>query len=114
VTPRPRDPVPQTRRDGSPAPAAFHLGAAHLIMHGNPAFVARYGASAVGQPARETMLDLPRVAFALLDRVIVEGRPLARTVDLPDGPRRLVVAPRVDPESGEVYGVTTHLAPAPG
>ena len=28
------------------------------------------------------------------------------------GEKRLVVAPRRDPETGEIYGVTTHLRPA--
>jgi len=107
----PQDPAPPARPDRAPAPAAFHYGPAHRIMHGNAAFIARYGPDAVGQPAREAMLDLPRSAFALLDRVLSEGRPLARTIDLPDGRRRLVVVPRTDPGSLEVYGVTTHLAP---
>ncbi len=107
----PHDPPTPARLGRSPAPAAFHFGPAHLIMHGNPAFIARYGAEAVGQPAREAMLDWPRDAFALLDRVLAEGRPLARSIDLPDGPRRLVVVPRTDPETLETYGVTTHLAP---
>jgi hypothetical protein len=41
--------------------------------------------------------------------VLREGRPLARRVELPDGLRRLVVVPRRDPETDEVYGVTTWL-----
>lgn len=106
----PPDPDSRARPGTSPAPGAFRVGPAHLIMHGNPAFIARYGASAVGMPAREAMLDLPRDAFALLDAVLAEGRPLARSIDLPDGRRRLVVVPRTDPETLETYGVTTHLA----
>ena len=35
----------------TPAPAAFHLGAGHLIVHGNPAFLAAFGPDAIGQPA---------------------------------------------------------------
>ena len=93
------------------SPAAFHYGPGHVIMHGNAAFLERYGRAAISQPAREAMLDLPPTAFALLDRVLAEGRPLAIAVALVDGPRRLVVVPRRDPESGQVYGVTTHLAP---
>ena len=96
-----------------PAPAGFHFGEGHRIMHGNPAFVERYGSAAVGQPAREAMIDLPGAAFELLGRVLAEGRPLPRWVVLPDGPRRLVVAPRRDPGTDEVYGVTTWLGELP-
>ncbi len=53
-----------------------------------------------------------------MDRVLREGRPLARRIETPAGERRLVVVPRRDPETGETYGVTTHLrapaAAAPG
>jgi hypothetical protein len=78
-------------------------------MYGNPAFVAAYGAGAIGQPAREAMTDLPASAFALMDRVLREGRPLAGTLGLERGDRRLVVVPRQDPDTGETYGVTTYL-----
>jgi hypothetical protein len=91
------------------SPAAFHYGAGHVIMHGNQAFIDRYGRAAIGQPAREAMLDVPGAAFELMGRVLREGRALATTVQLPDGPRRLVVVPRRDPETDEIYGVTTHL-----
>jgi hypothetical protein len=104
----PERPDPGTSLTG-PSPAAFHYGPAHLIMHGNPAFVAAYGASSLGQPAREAMTDLPRAAFELMDRVLRDGRPLARRVETAGGPRRLVVVPRKDPETGETYGVTTHI-----
>jgi PAS domain-containing protein len=92
-------------------PAAFHDGPAHVIRWGNPAFAARYGSSSLGMPAREAMTDLPRAAFALMDRVLAEGRPLARRILTPDGERRLVVVPRKDIETGEPYGVTTHIRP---
>ena len=92
-----------------PSPAAFHYGPAHVIMHGNAAFLAAYGRSSLGQPAREAMTDLPRAAFELMDRVLREGRPLARRIATPAGDRRLVVVPRRDPETGETYGVTSHL-----
>ena len=92
-----------------PGPAAFHYGAAHLIMHGNAAFFAAFGRRSLGMPAREVMTELPRAAFELMDRVYREGRPLARRLALPDGEHRLVVVPRKDPETGETYGVTTHL-----
>lgn len=96
-------------RIASPSPAAFHYGPAHLIMHGNAAFLATFGRGSLGMPAREVMTELPRSAFELMDRVYREGRPLARRLALPGGEHRLVVVPRTDPESGDVYGVTTHL-----
>lgn len=92
-----------------PNPAAFHYGPAHVIMHGNPPFLELFGATSVGVPAREAMADLPGAAFELMDRVYREGRPLARRIATPLGTRRLVVVPRRDPETGETYGVATHL-----
>jgi hypothetical protein len=93
----------------SPAPAAFHFGAGHVIVHGNPAFIEAFGADAVGQPAREALVGLPSKAFELMDLVYSTGKPGACRVTTTAGPRRLVVAPRRDPETGETYGVTTHL-----
>lgn len=78
-------------------------------MYANPAFEAEFGRSCLGQPAREVMLDLPAAAFEVMDLVYRDGKPLARRIHALGGPRRIVVAPRVDPESGEVYGVVTHL-----
>ncbi len=92
-----------------PSPAAFHYGPAHVIMHGNPAFLALFGTASLGVPAREAMADLPRSAFDLMDRVYREGRPLARGITLAAGDRRLVVAPRRDPETGDTYGVASYL-----
>ncbi|MHB8958530.1 MAG: hypothetical protein ACYDAN_02775 [Candidatus Limnocylindrales bacterium] len=89
--------------------AAFHDGAAHLIRWANPPFEELFGAGCVGLPAREAMTGLGRAGFLLMDRVLREGRPLARRVATPAGERRLVVVPRRDIETGEVYGVTTHL-----
>ena len=103
------DAVDPAVRTAVPSPAAFHFGPAHVIMHGNPAFLAAYGQASVGMPAREAMTELPRAAFELMDRVYREGRPLARRLALPNGERRLVVVPRTDPETGETYGVTTHV-----
>ena len=97
-----------------PSPAAFHYGPGHMIVHGNPAFLEAFGAGAIGQPAREALLDLPPKAFELMDLVYSTGKPGACAVTTASGPRRLVVAPRRDPETGEVYGVTTHLRPAIG
>lgn len=98
----------------SGGPSAFLFGRAHLVMHGNAEFKAAYGATCLGQPARETMLDLPRPGFELMDRVLAEGRALATRMRTPGGDRRLVVAPRRDPETGEVYGVVLHLRPITG
>lgn len=94
-----------------PYPAAFHMGAGHLIVHGNAPFIEAFGMGSVGQPAREALLDLPPAAFELMDLVYRTGRPLAARIETPSGERRLVVAPRVDPETGETYGVTSHLRP---
>lgn len=94
-----------------PWPAAFHFGSAHVIMHGNTAFVAAFGRSAIGVPAREAMVDLPSEAFELMDLVLKGGRPLARRIRTAAGERRLVVAARRDPDTGETYGVATHLRP---
>jgi hypothetical protein len=107
----PPPPVEETAGPPGTHPAAFHDGAAHLIRWGNPAFTERYGSSSVGMPAREAMTDLPRAAFVLMDRVLAEGRPLARRILTPDGERRLVVVPRKDLETGAPYGVTTHIRP---
>ena len=81
-----------------------------MIMHGNAGVPRRVRPHArSGMPAREAMTELPRAAFELMDRVYREGRPLARRLALPAAEHRLVVVPRMDPETGETYGVTTHL-----
>jgi hypothetical protein len=95
-----------------PWPAAFFLGPAHRIVHGNAAFLAAFGASCVGQPAREALVELPPAAFELMDRVLGGGHPLACRLSLEGGEARLVVAPRRDPETGQTYGVAAHLRPA--
>ena len=61
--------------DAPPYPAAFHYGPGHMIVHGNPPFVAMFGQGALGQPAREVMLDLPAKAFELMDLVLSSGKP---------------------------------------
>lgn len=105
-------------RDGSAAttpgpherrPAAFLYGPAHLVMHGNAAFRAAFGEAAVGVPAREALVDLPREAFALLDAVLERGSPLARWIRWTGEDWRLTAAPRREPGSDEPYGVTMHL-----
>jgi hypothetical protein len=90
-------------------PAAFHDGPAHIIRWANPPFIALFGDGVMGLPAREAMPGLERAGFEVMDRVLREGRPLARRVAAPGGALRLVVVPRRDVETGEVYGVTSHL-----
>jgi hypothetical protein len=89
-------------------PAAMCRGQGHLIVYGNPAFLAAFGAQAVGMPARESLVSLPPSAFALLDLVLARGKPLARWIKFDGADWRLTVAPRIDP-SGEIYGVSFHL-----
>ena len=78
-------------------------------MHGNAAFHAFFGASAIGLPAREILVDLPTAAFEVRDQVFAEERPLATWLPGRDEDWRLTVAPRRDPETGETYGITFHL-----
>jgi hypothetical protein len=86
-------------------------GPGHIVVYGNPAFVAAFGSEAVGMPAREGLVDLPSSAFAALDAVLARGRPAARWIRLGAEDWRITVAPRVDPGTGEVYGVAFHLRP---
>jgi hypothetical protein len=92
-------------------PAAFHYGPAHVIVYGNSAFLEAFGPSCVGQPAREALIALPSEAFALMDVVYREGKSLATRIRTSDGPRRLVIAARRDPETGETFGVASHIRP---
>ena len=103
---------PERPPAAGPAPAAFHYGAGHMIMHGNQAFVVLFGRGVVGQPAREAMVGLPSKAFDLMDLVYTSGKAGACRLTTAAGERRLVVALRRDPETGEIYCVTTHLRPA--
>jgi hypothetical protein len=89
---------------------ALLYGPGHRIMHGNQAFVAEFGGGAVGMPAREALVALPARVFDVIDRVLEAGRPLACWIDVGDERRRLTVAPRRDPETGDVYGVAIRLA----
>lgn len=77
--------------------------------YGNPAFVAIFGPAAVGMPARESLIELPAGAFALLDAVLAYGKPVARWIRFAGADWRMTVAPRLDPGNGEVYGVAFHL-----
>ena len=81
-----------------------------MIVHGNPPFLAEFGETIVGLPAAEALLALPGVAFDVIQRVYVRGTPLACWIEVSGERRRLTVAPRRDPESGEVYGVAIRLA----
>jgi hypothetical protein len=109
IADEPGTPPAQPDSTVPPAPAAFHLGAGHRIVHGNPAFIEAFGEAAIGQPAREALLSLPPKAFALMDLVFATGKAGACQIPTDEGPRRFVVAPRQDPETGDVYGVTTHF-----
>ena len=77
-------------------------------MHANPALIERFG-QCLGQPAREALVFLPANAFALMDAVLDRGKPLATWIQFDDAEWRLTVAPRSDPETAEVYGVTINL-----
>jgi hypothetical protein len=90
-------------------PAGMCAGIGHLIVYGNPAFVAAYGPHAVGMPAREAMLDVPAEGFEVLDAVYRAGRPLARWIRRDGAEWRLTATPRRDPGTGLVYGVGFHL-----
>jgi len=90
-------------------PAGMCSGAGHIVIYGNPAFLADFGESAVGLPAREGMLGLPADAFGLLDAVLRAGRPLARWVTRDDEEWRITAVPRRDPGTNEVHGVAFHL-----
>jgi hypothetical protein len=103
----PRAPTPAAGARSHPA--AFHYGPGHLVMYANPAFEAEFGDRCLGLPAREVMVALPPQAFEVMDLVLRGGKALARAVPMPGGRRRFVVAPRTDPETGEVYGVVSHL-----
>jgi len=85
------------------------LGPGHRIVHANPAFVAAFGASCLGIPVREGLVDMPAAGLAVLDAVFERGRPLARWIDWRGGVWRLTVAPRRDVETLDIYGVSMHL-----
>jgi hypothetical protein len=97
-------------RASEPQPVALLDGPGHRIVHGNPAFVAEFGPTAVGLPAREALVELPSRLFEVVDLVLTGGRPLACWLEVAGRPRRLTASPRVDPETGDVYGVAIRLA----
>ena len=94
-----------------PHPAGLLSGRGHVVVYGNPPFRELFGAGIVGLPAAESLLDLPRPVFALMDLVYREGRPLARRITLHGASWRLTIAPRRDIGDGEVYGIALHLVP---
>jgi hypothetical protein len=100
----------EAERDGSVTrPAAMCRGRGHLIVYGNRAFLLAFGTRAVGLPAREGLVGLPPEAFGLLDTVFDGGRALACWLEMGGERWRMTAAPRVDPMTGEVYGVSFHL-----
>jgi hypothetical protein len=84
-------------------------GPGHIVVYGNPAFISIFGAGAVGMPARESLVALPSGAFVLLDAVLARGKPLARWICFGAEDWRMTVAPRMDPATGEAYGVSFHM-----
>ncbi len=97
--------LPQTR------PAGICAGPGHVLIYGNPAFHAQFGARCIGMPAREVMVDLPETAFALFDAVLERGRPLARWIERDGRDWRLTAMPRHDPATESVDGIAFHLRP---
>jgi hypothetical protein len=96
-------------KPGTGRPAGMCLGPGHLVVYGNPAFIATFGRSCIGMPARETMLSLPPEAFDLLDSVLAGGRPLARWIVVDGEDWRMTATPRREFEPGDPYGVSFHL-----
>ncbi len=109
-------PAPVPERAKNQRPVALLYGPGHVIVHGNPPFLAEFGRESVGLPAVEALLDLPPAAFNLMDLVYRQRRPLATRLTVRGSPRRLTVVPKTDIETGEVYGLAVRLAPeeAPG
>jgi hypothetical protein len=94
-------------------PVALLYGPGHRIVHANAAFVAEFGAVPIGVPASEALVEFPARVLEVVERAMASGKPLATRVDIRGIPRRLTVAPRADPETGEIYGVAIRLAAEP-
>ena len=107
--PDPLTPATEPGDVGIFRPAAMCYGPGHVIRYGNPAFVAAFGQSCLGLPARESLLALPAGAFLLLDAVLTRGKPYSRWIRLRDGEWRMTAVPRIDVGTGETYGVSFHL-----
>jgi hypothetical protein len=91
-------------------PVALLYGRGLVVVHGNEAFVREFGSSAVGLPAVEGLLPLPSRVLEVARRVMAQRRPLACWIEVGSRTRRLTVAPRLDIETGEAYGVAIRLA----
>jgi hypothetical protein len=94
-------------------PAGLCVGSGHVVVYGNPAFVAQFGDRCLGMPAREVLVDLPSAAFELLDAVFERGQPFARWISRGGEEWRMTAMPRREPGSDEVYGVAFHLRARP-
>jgi hypothetical protein len=92
-------------------PAALLYGPAQAIVYGNQPFVAAFGEAVVGLPAREALVDFPRMAFELMSLVFETGRPLASWIEIRGTRTRLIAAPRRDIETDDVYGIAIRLVP---
>ena len=103
-------PLPEP--SGPQQPVALLYGPGHRVVHANAAFVAEFGTLPIGVPASEALLDFPPRVLEVVERSMSTGRPLATTVEIRGVRRRLTVAPRTDPETGEVYGVAIRLVVA--
>ncbi len=102
--------TPGTGHPTASRPAGFCLGRGHTIVFGNRALFDLFGDGCVGVPAREALVGLPLDAFELMDAVLDRGRPLARWIRGRRGKIwRMTVVPRIDPETGETYGIALYL-----
>jgi hypothetical protein len=99
-----------TRESRSAQPVALLYGPGHKVVHANAAFTTEFGLIPIGVPASEALVDWPPIVLDVVERAIAGGRPLAAWVTVHGNRRRLTVAPRSDPETGEVYGVALRLA----
>jgi hypothetical protein len=75
--------------------------------------VAEFGAIQIGMPAAEALLDLPARVLEVVDRSMAYRKPLATWIEVHGARRRLTVAPRADPETGEIYGVAIRIGTGP-
>ena len=103
---------PERPPAAEPAPAAFHYGPGHMIMHGNAVFVTMFGRGVVGQPAREAMIGLPAKAFELMDLVYTHGQ--ARCLSRDDVRRREAPGRRPASRPGDRRDLRRDDPPAAG
>jgi hypothetical protein len=103
-----------TRNPGTEAvqrPVALLYGPGHVVVHGNPPFLARFGRGCLGLPAAEALVALPGAAFELMDLVYREARPLACRLIIDGEPVRVTAVPKRDVETGEIYGIAIRFVP---